>query len=262
MNPRTRPAIAIIALAGLLTACASVSPAADAPSLDGTAWVLAELPGQARIAGSTVTLRFEAGQASGTDGCNRYAVPYAASGASLRFEPSGISTQMACAPELMRQASAYLASLTGTGSYRVDGAGQLQLLAGDGALLASLAPQAQDLVGTAWHVTAYNDGKQAVVSVLGNTTLTMAFAPDGRVSGSAGCNNYTASYTSAGPSLGFGPAATTRRMCAEPGHVMEQEKQFLQALGSVASARREGGRLELRAADGALAVSLAQATAP
>lgn len=103
---------------------------------------------------------------------------------------------------------------------------------------------------------------RAIVSVLGNTTLTLAFTTDGRASGSAGRNDYTASYTSAASSLSFGPAATTRKICAEPARIMEQERQFLQALRTVAPARQEGDRLELRTADGALAVSLTGAPAP
>jgi len=82
------------------------------------------------------------------------------------------------------------------------------------------------------------------------------FAPDGHVSGSAGCNNYSGTFTASGSSLRFGPAAATRKMCAQPEGVMEQEQQFLKALETVATIRQEGDRAELRTADGALAVSL------
>lgn len=54
---------------------------------------------------------------------------------------------------------------------------------------------------------------------------------------------------------------TARKMCAEPEGLMEQERRFLQALLSVASARREGDRLELRTTEGALAIALTQAPA-
>jgi len=40
--------------------------------------------------------------------------------------------------------------------------------------------------------------------------------------------------------------------------VMEQEQQFLKALETVATVSQEGNRLELRRADGALAVTLAR----
>ena len=160
----------------------------------------------------------------------------------------------------MQQASAFMENLTGTSSYRIE-SGQLQLVGADGAVLATLAPQPQGVAGSSWRVTGYNNGKQAVVSVLGDTTLTMAFSADGRVSGSAGCNNYSGTYTATGSTLSFGPAASTRKMCAQPERIMEQEQQFLKALETVAAARQEGDRLELRTEHGALAVSLVRESA-
>jgi heat shock protein HslJ len=85
----------------------------------------------------------------------------------------------------------------------------------------------------------------------------MAFSGDGKASGSAGCNRFTAGYAAEGQKLTFSPAAATRMMCTAPS-VMEQEQQFLKALEAVATARFEGDRLELRAASGALAITLAK----
>jgi heat shock protein HslJ len=166
---------------------------------------------------------------------------------------------MACAPAVMKHAEAFMGALAGARSFRIEG-GQLQLLSGSGAVLATLAPQSQSLAGTAWQVTGFNNGKQAVVSVLTGTTLTMAFSADGRVSGSAGCNRFTTAYTADGQKLTFGPAAATRMMCTRPEGVMEQEQQFIKALETVATARFEGDRLELRTAAGALAATLAKDT--
>jgi heat shock protein HslJ len=138
--------------------------------------------------------------------------------------------------------------------YRVGG-GKLDLLGADGAVLATLAKQARDLAGTAWKATGINNGKGAVVSVAAGSTVSLAFGADGRASGSAGCNNFTAGYTVDGSSLRFGPAAATRKMCPEA-DVMEQEASFLKALESVSTARVEADRLELRTTDGALAATL------
>lgn len=257
---RIRLAAAIMAVSIAFAACAAVPPAADPPALQDTAWVLAELPGRTLVPGSSVTMRFEDGRASGSDGCNRYGISYSTAGSKFTVEPGGIATQMACAPEVMQQASAFMASLTGAQAYRVE-AGQLRLLGADGAVLARFAPQPEGLAGTAWHVTGYNNGRQAVVSVLMGTELTMEFSADGRVAGSAGCNRYTGSFKQDGKSLSFGPAAATRRMCVEPEGVMEQEQQFLEALETVATARQEADRLEMRTADGALAATLSQGSA-
>ena len=200
-----------------------------------------ELPGRTLVPGASITLRFEDGRASGSDGCNRYGISYSTAGSKLDFQPGGMATQMACAPELMQQASAFMASLTGARAFGME-AGQLQLLGADGAVLARFAPQSEGLAGTAWQVTGYNNGRQAVVSVLNGTELTMEFSADGRVAGSAGCNRYTGSFKQDGKSLSFGPAAATRRLCVEPEGVMEQEQQFLKALETVATARQEADR--------------------
>lgn len=55
--------------------------------------------------------------------------------------------------------------------------------------------------------------------------------------------------------LRFQAPAVTHMICAGEA-LMEQEQAFLKALSTVAAARHEGNRLELRTAEGALAVTL------
>ncbi len=43
---------------------------------DGTSWTLIELNGQPPLAGTTITLAFAGGKASGSAGCNHYQGPY------------------------------------------------------------------------------------------------------------------------------------------------------------------------------------------
>ena len=255
MNLHIRRVMASLAVTCLLAACTAMSTPVNPPELNGTAWVLSSLPGHSRVADSTVTMRFEGGRVYGTDGCNRYTAPYTAAGSTLEVSPKAASTQMACPPALMTQADAFMGALTRARAYRIAG-GQLQLLTVDGTVLVTLAAQSQLLAGSSWSVTGYNNGKQAVVNALNGTSLTMVFASDGKVSGSAGCNRYTATYNQDGQKLTFGPAAATRKMCAKPEGVMQQEQQFLKALETVATARFEGDRLELRAAEGQLAATL------
>jgi heat shock protein HslJ len=245
----------MLPLIWLVAACAAMSPAAKTPDLANTAWVLSSLPGHALKPDALPTARFEGGRVAGTDGCNRYTAPYTATGSALQVGPRGASTMMACAPEVMKQAEAFMGALTKASTFRmVDG--QLQLLAADGTVVATFAAQSQALAGTSWRVTGYNNGRQAVVSVLSGTNMTLAFSDDGRATGLAGCNNFNAAYKQDGAKLSIGPAAATRKMCASPEGIMEQEQQFLKALEAVATARMEGDRLELRTATGALAATL------
>jgi len=248
----TNAKAAALLLLTALSGCSSVRQNAEPPSLDGTAWVLTDLPGRTLLAGHPATLQFQAGKAMGTDGCNRYTAPYASQGGTLGVSP-GAMTQMACPEDRMQQAEAFMAALTGAKRYRVGG-GTLELLGADGAVLATLATQVRDLAGTSWTATGINNGKGGVVSVASGSTVSLAFGTDGRASGAAGCNNFTVGYTAEGSNLRFGPAAVTRKMCAEAG-VMEQEAAFLKALETVTTARVEADRLELRTADGALAAT-------
>ena len=118
-----------------------------------------------------------------------------------------------------------------------------------------------NLAGSSWHVVAYNNGRQAVVSVLDGTHITVHFGEDGRITGSAGCNQYFATYETADASMTIGQPGSTRRFCAEPEGIMEQDAGFLEALRSVATFRLDADRLDLRTADGAMAMSLVRAAA-
>lgn len=74
-----------------------------------------------------------------------------------------------------------------------------------------------------------NNGERSVAGVLTDTNLTTVLSTDGTVSGTDGCNHYSATYTLSGAWLSLMAMTNTRMMCA---------------------------RLELRRADGALSVSL------
>ena len=247
-------ALLTVSLAGCASGSKTMTNAPDSPTLNGTAWVLATLPGQTVAAGRAATLRFEGDRAQGHDGCNRFTAAYTATGSTLDVASPVGSTLMACPPDLAPQAEAFRGALTGAKAWRIE-KGYLELMTPDGRVLASFAPQPTDLAGTSWTATGINNGKQAVQSLVRESTVTLEFQADGKAAGSAGCNRYTTSYVVDGSKLTFKPAAATRKMCPRP-EVMEQEENFLKALGTVATAVREGDALELRTANGDLAVKL------
>jgi heat shock protein HslJ len=160
---------------------------------------------------------------------------------------------MACAQEIMDQENAYLKALGEVKTFSVNGE-QLNLNDANNKNLLVYKAQSQDLAGTSWEVTGYNNGKQAVTSVLAGVTLTAEFGRDGALSGNSGCNSYNGPYTVTGDQIKIGPLASTRKACADPAGVMDQEAQYLAALESAATYRIEGAALELRTKDGALAV--------
>jgi heat shock protein HslJ len=89
-----------------------------------------------------------------------------------------------------------------------------------------------------------------VTSVIIGTEITADFAEDGQLSGSSGCNTYTAVYESEDETISIDPPATTRQFCAEPEGVMEQEGEYLAALQTTATYRIEGNSMNMRTADG------------
>jgi hypothetical protein len=91
--------------------------------------------------------------------------------------------------------------------------------AGDGAMATS-----DVLAGRCWLVESIGG-----TTMISGTDVTLEFGHDGRVYGSTGVNQYTASYAVAGDSVTFGPLAMTRR--AGTGDATEQEHVVV---GSVA----------------------------
>jgi heat shock protein HslJ len=122
-----------------------------------------------------------------------------------------------------------------------------------GALIGAVTPgAAAELEGAPWRLVSYAGPGGQQRPVLPGTEVTATFQ-GGRVSGSAGCNQYNAGYQLAQDAAGiirFTQAATTQRFCAEPAGVMEQEAAYLQALGRVGRYTLSGDELTLRDAAG------------
>jgi heat shock protein HslJ len=170
-----------------------------------------------------------------------------------------MGTMMACPEPIMKQATDYMTALEAAATYQIQD-GTLSLLDADGAVLATFGAQPTSLAGTSWTVIGYNNGKGGVVSVIIDTEITAVFGEDGTLSGSAGCNNYTAAYEADDDgNISIGPAAATQMMCSEPEGIMEQESQYLAALETAATYRMEGDRMELRTADGAMVANFVMA---
>jgi heat shock protein HslJ len=67
--------------------------------------------------------------------------------------------------------------------------------------------------------------------VIDRSRITLNFDAEGRVSGRASCNRYTAGYQQQGGSLSFTSAAATKMACAES--LMNQEQAFFRILGAI-----------------------------
>jgi heat shock protein HslJ len=202
------------------------------------------------------SLRFEAGRVSGFAGCNNLMGSYSLAGDMLTLGQLA-GSMMACPGEAMTLERSFHAALAGTHRVAVTG-DRLTLTAESGKVMSFQAEAPPALAGGTWTVTGYNNGRQAVVSPAPGTELSLAFAEDGSLSGNAGCNSFRASYTVDGDRMTVGPAATTRKFCGP--EVMDQERAFLAALGSVTRWTIDGGMLDAHRADGERALTATRHT--
>ena len=213
-----------------------------AAPLEGTTWQLTSPVG----AGDPLTVRFAEGRASGFSGCNRFVGGFKRDGDTLTVGPLG-GTMMACPEPRMAVEKRFLDALAGAQRVAIAG-DRLTLTPASGASLVFQAEPEPTLEGVAWKVTGFNNGRQAVVSAVTGTTITLAFE-NGMVRGSSGCNTFRAPYTSEGNRLSIGAAVTTRKACTAEG-VVEQERQFLAALKTAKVWTVESGTLDVHRADG------------
>ncbi len=256
MPPRVSLAAGLL-LAVLAGACGSGSGSSSTatPSLDGTSWALASVGGATAQPGGA--LGFSGGKLSGSTGCNTFGGAYTQSGSALTLT-LGATTMMACPPPYDAQEHAVLAALPKTASF-TDQGGTLTLLDGSGTTLLTYTHAAPvSLAGPKWEVTGINNGKNAVSSVVAGTTVTATFGPDGTVSGSAGCNSYSAGYTLSGTALKVDHAAATQMFCDSPAGVMDQETAFLNALAASTVVETSASGVTLRDASGATQLTLAK----
>ena len=228
-------------------------------TLVGPIWSLTTLNGEPIQPDTIITAQFGPdGLLGGISGCNQYNARYEVDGTNLTIAP-GASTRKACPEAVMEQERAYLAALGATRSYEISGE-TLSLKDEAGNAVAVFEAVSQDLVGTAWSVLSYNNGKEAVVGVMAETELTATFGEDGQVTGSGGCNDYFGPYETDGNAISMGPFGLTRMLCPE--QVMEQEGQYLAALESATVYKIEGDSMEMRTSEGALAATFRRTSAP
>ncbi len=236
----------------------------EGDGLEGVRWVLVSYLNAAGetvevLAATEITAEFgPEGRVGGNSGCNTYFAGYTVDGNNLSISQAG-STMMACPEPIMQQEAQFLTMLQSASSFTVDG-GQLSIAGADGEIVLSFVESKPlSLTGTNWTATMYNTGTQAVTSLLAGTAITAAFSEDGKLTGSAGCNNYMTTYTLDGQNITIQPPATTRKLCSEPQGIMEQEAAFTSMLPQASTYSISGNTLELRTADGALITSFTAA---
>ena len=202
---------------------------------------------------SLIDMRLLGNKFSGMAGCNSYFGSYSTQGEKLTFAHPIGTTMKICPEPVMEREPAYLRLLEGVTSYHVDDETLVMLDQAQQPVLKFGIQQPAELEKTQWQAAAINNGRGGVVSSAG-TELTDAQFVDGKLTGNAGCNQYSAGYTLDQNRITIGPVMTTRMQCEEPEDIMQQEQEYLQAITGTRIFTLGTSRLELRDEQGALQV--------
>jgi heat shock protein HslJ len=236
-------AVSSILLLGVTAACGGDGDA-DASQLEDTPWVLTSGTGITLPASVAPSALFSAGEVRGSTSCNQYSAPYELDGDSLDIGQLTM-TLIACVPPREAIEREYVRALGQVAGWAVDGE-ELMLSDADGGELLRYA--AGSIVGD-WTVTGILSG-DAFSDPIAGTELTASFNDDGKVAGSAGCNNYMTTYTTDKATIEIEPAAATKKFCPEPQGVMDQEAAFLSALAEATAFRIDATTADLLNAEG------------
>lgn len=233
-------ALGVVGIAG----CAGSGGGANPAALVGNEWQLTSAAvGGVDVSAAGITISFDGQQLSGFSGVNQYGGGYEA-GEDGTFKPGMINSTLMAGPEnLMAAEQAYLAALQTVEKFSVEG-GTLTLSPAEGdALTFEPAPKVS-LPGSAWTVTNYNNGQQAVVGLVEGSELTVEFGTDGTVSGNSGVNTFRGTFESTDDTVKISGLATTK-MAGEP-ELMEQETAYLKALEAATTWSVTRGMLDMR----------------
>lgn len=160
-------------------------------ALGGTSWMLIPREDQPIINDTHITLAFDAGQASGSSGCNQYQLPYTATNDGTLTFGEGTFTLMACADDVMTQEQHYLETLRGVAAYRFNlPSNWLELLDADGNVLLTFAnerePAGADILNNSDWVLTVLDGQ-----ALDDGTLITLQLRSSQFGGTTPCTGYT-----------------------------------------------------------------------
>ena len=232
--------------------------------LAGTQWrLLAE--GDWEEDAPAVTLFFlDDYRAAGVAACRDYFATYGASEGRIGFPWMSMvgSSYPSCSDEIRSQEGRFTTDLSRARDYSVDkdaGSSRLMIRTSGGKTLTfePLPPAVESITDGNWvlkafvkvHVTESGMRLLRVTNPLQGPEITVSFR-EGGVSGSAGCNSYSTQHSIGDAEIAFTSPRVTRRVCATPDGVMQQETRFLNLLPSLTKFHIYGDRLFIYAEDG------------
>jgi heat shock protein HslJ len=253
MKKTLQTTISLGLILGSLSINADANPATE---LETRHWQLVQYLNESGATGipldaRMIDIQLSAGKFSGTAGCNSYFGNYLLEGEKLIIVDAIGTTMKHCPGPVMEQEHAYLELLGQVHSYHIDDETLVLLNQVQQPVLEYGIQRPAELEKTQWQATGVNNGRGGVVSSA-STTLTNAQFLDGKLTGKAGCNQYSAGYTLEDNKITIGPVMTTRMHCQEPKDIMRQEQEYLQAITGTRIYTLDTSTLELRNEEGAL----------
>ncbi|MGK7940053.1 MAG: META domain-containing protein [Crocosphaera sp.] len=224
--------------------------------MDSSSWILVnylDSNGEKSLpySGHEPTLIFDSGKLRGYSGCNFFNASYTRKNESQISINPGATTLRACGYQgLSEQERDYFKNLGEVTSYELN---NNKIIFRDDEkeirLVFAKNPPAK-LRGNLWQLQSYNNGRNALVSLIRDTKITMRISEAGKLTGSSGCNRYQGSWKENDGKITISPLATTRKMCNSPEDIMTQEANFIDAMNKVASYEIEQHTLILRDVEG------------
>jgi heat shock protein HslJ len=154
---------------------------------------------------------------------------------------------MACESNLMQQESRYFSLMQKATTYEISG-DQLTLSDISGIKLLSYKKHAGTPITGSWILFSYNNGRGAIQSVTSGGVTTAVFGSDSKLSGSGGCNQYSAIFKTSGQNITISQPTSTMIACEN--NLMQQETQYFSLLPTAATYETGGDQLTLFNATG------------
>ena len=217
--------------------------------LTGTLWTLNAVDGQPITEEITITAIFEPeteddpGQVAGSAGCNEYSAALMVEGDMMTIETPA-STRKFCETG-MEQEAAFLAAIEGQHTFEILGdTMDLETEAGILTFVADRTP----LLGALWVLVSLGDVEQPQAPVEG-ANFTAQFtrnpeSPSGVVSGTTGCNEYSAAFVSNEQEIKINLPQTTQNLDCDAG-LIEQEQAYFLGMNDASEFRILGSTLIL-----------------
>ncbi|MHB0875512.1 MAG: META domain-containing protein [Anaerolineae bacterium] len=229
----------------------------DPAALVGTSWRLLTQAGADPLPGTDVTLSLGEGTFSGAAGCRGYRGSYTAEGDRIRFGYLEMVGQGCLHPDsVVVHEGVYTDALQTSTHYRLS-EGELEITSDRGGpLLFEPLPAGATAspLTTTWVLTGFVE-RGTTTPALADAEVTLVatggLQGNGSLTGSAGCNTYSAEYGFDGSFLSITSVGATKRACTTPAGVMQQEQRFLALLQGVTAFQITGNELRLTASGGA-----------